>query len=77
MASNRVFLNCDKCGKPLVSISKETKEIFFRFGKDRNRPDGITPVIIYVRGPVEEFKMQCFRKDCRRKHPDHWNVVVV
>lgn len=75
MMGKAMLVNCEKCGKTIGSVDKENKQFSFRFGKSKEREDSITPVVIDVTFPVKELKMKCFRKECRREYPDHWNIV--
>lgn len=74
---SREFIMCSVCNKPIISYDRDKKVLYFRFGKDITREESMTPVNMEITLPVEGFKMQCFRRDCRKNHPDHWNLIDI
>lgn len=62
---------CEKCGKKLIPRQRNGLWVF-RFGKDKSISDSYSPVEMMVHGSI---KMRCFRRKCRKEHPDHWNIL--
>lgn len=69
--SNKNFYCCSLCGKKL--IERKSNGIWrFVFGRERSDDSTSNPVVsMEILGHV---KMQCMRRSCRRKNPDHWNT---
>lgn len=76
---NDGFLMCSKCGKKLIRRRKNGL-FSFAFGRwagtDKIIVDG-KEIFLGPTVKLEVFgslKIQCIRRSCREKHPDHWNV---
>lgn len=74
MTDQKNFRCCEKCGKKL--IERGNNGIWhFVFGRQRTNEgelSRIAPVEMHIYGSL---KMKCFRWECRKQHPEHWNVL--
>ena len=70
-----MFATCEKCGGKLIE-RKPSGLWCFKFGRMASDDDGpnhyMTPVEMHIHGSI---KMKCIKRSCRRKYPDHWNVL--
>jgi len=71
----KMFRYCEKCKRPLIERLPNGLWVFV-YGKRPENIEGkldeeIAPIVIKIHGSV---KMKCFRRECRIKHPNHWNT---
>ena len=71
----KMFRYCEKCKRPLIERLPNGLWVFVYGKRPENiagtLDDEIAPIVIKIQGSV---KMKCFRKECRFKHPNHWNI---
>jgi hypothetical protein len=73
--SKKMFRFCEKCGKPLIERLPNGIWILVYGGKRSNLKEiesEESPIVMKIHGSI---KMRCFRKECRKKYPDHWNIL--
>lgn len=82
MFDKKEFMRCEMCGGKL--IAKTPSGLYhFAFGRmldenqvpltgmgDDERLHPIPAVELKIHGVI---RMKCFRVECRKRHPDHWN----
>lgn len=71
----KMFRYCEKCKRPLIERLPNGLWVFVYGRRPDEKPnsieDEVAPIVIKIHGSV---KMKCFRKDCREKYPEHWNI---
>ena len=67
---DRMFLNCEKCGKKMIERLPNGLFLFI-FGKKKDKEGNLldySPVELYVHGSV---KLKCLSRNC-----NHWNTFM-
>ena len=69
---------CSKCNNIIMEKKKPNMAIFVFgtnfVGDDQVGFQRIYSVEMEIIGECE-IKMKCWRKTCRKEHPDHWNFI--
>jgi len=70
---SETIIRCSICGKHMMDRD-ESGKLIFRFGLNPNGIEIMQPMIDMeiIGGQV---RMHCIRKSCRRKNPNHWNII--